>query len=106
MVKGTDTLRSIALVVAVAACGSPAPSFHLAAGDPGLFTLTAGRYRVAWTAEGCTYLELEWAPTSGAAATRIPTTLPAGSTVVELPAGPGYLNRTADCDYRLDVTPA
>jgi hypothetical protein len=113
MVKGTDTLRTIVLVLLLAACNAPVPpSFSLGAGDPGRFELVAGRYRIAWTMGSCTMLRLWWVPATGEAETVTEIPIPmepgaTGSAVLELPAGPGYLDRTADCDdYRVSVGPA
>lgn len=109
MVKGTDTHRLIVLIALVlGSCSAPAASpsaFSVHAGDAGQFTLAAGRYRVAWSAPACTYLDVRWSPSAGDELV-IPVTLPAGDVVVTLPAGSGYLNRAADCDYSIDVTPA
>lgn len=117
MVKGTDTLRrSIAglvlLAMTIVGCQAapstaPAPSsVTLHAGDNGRLELAAGRYRVTWSAAGCTYLSLEWAPASGAIVPVPSPALPAGSATLELAAGSGYVNRSSDCDAEVTFSPA
>ena len=64
-------------------------------GDNAEADLKGGRYRVAWVTTGCTDMRLTW--DAGSASTPIPVSLPAGETVVMLPAGPGSLNRAGVC---------
>ena len=70
----------------------------LKAGDNDGTDLKGGRYRVAWIAEGCTSFDIECAPASGDV-TCLDPALPSGETFVDLPAGKGFLNRVADCEY-------
>lgn len=98
----------LAAILLAVACQSPAASpkpISLHAGDSGQLELAGGRYQVTWSAAGCTYLDLRWTPATGPS-TVIPAPLPAGSATVTLPAGAGYLNRSADCDYSLTLQPA
>ena len=67
-------------------------------GTSGSADLDGGRYRVAWLAPACTTLTIEWVQATGGS-TPIPVVLPSGETFVDLPAGTGSLDRTADCDY-------
>ena len=61
-------------------------------------TSTAARYRVAWVTDGCEIFQVAWVPTDGEA-TAIETAVASGEVFVDLPAGPGSLDRVADCDY-------
>lgn len=106
-------LGIVAAALALAACSgaglaspgaprdaSPAGSdgsIVLAAGDDGLVALAGGRYRISWDAGGCSRLTVAVAPTSGAQAIVVPVDGPTGAVVLELPAGPAYVNRGALC---------
>lgn len=74
------------------------PGVTLKAGDRGGANLEGGRYRVAWYAPACSTLEIEWGRPLGTVIA-MTISLPSGEIVVDLPAGPGFLNRVADCDY-------
>ena len=78
----------------------------LGPGDAAVANLDGGRYRVGWVTDGCTYFQIAWAPT-GIDAIPITVDQPSGEAFVELPAGPGTLDRAADCDYtvRFEVAP-
>jgi hypothetical protein len=92
--------------------------------------LKGGDYRFSWKADGCTELTFGWMP-SNDAGTKLdmsktidfPTALrtftyggvemvakslalPEGDLVVTLPAGPGYLNSTSDCDFTVSIAVA
>jgi len=103
-------------MVVLVGCSAPAPaptSLTFISGAPGAATLAGGSYRVAWSAPGCTYLDVRWSPADGPE-TVIERTgfdgpavgLPDGSSTVQLAAGAGYVNRSADCEATVTVTPA
>ena len=70
----------------------------LTADDTGAADLDGGPYRVAWVAVGCEIFQVAWVPTDGEA-TAIEIATMSGEAFVDLPAGPGSLDRVADCDY-------
>ncbi len=76
------------------------PGLTIKAGDSGAADLQGGTYRIAWDASGCTMFELEWAPADGEPIT-IETGMLAAQQMIDLPAGPGVLNRVADCEYTI-----
>ena len=106
----------VATLFLVAACGDGLPTAApqdpdvlLQARTPGVTldpesgyatTLTAGLYRVAWVTDGCTYFQVAWIP-AGGDATPIEVDQASGEAFIELPAGPGALDRAADCDYTI-----
>ncbi len=75
--------------------------------DPGTVDLAGGPYRIAWVTEGCTLFQVSWMQVDGLV-TRIPVFIgPSGELLIDLPTGPGSLERAADCDYtiRLEEAP-
>jgi hypothetical protein len=76
------------------------PGMTIKPGDSGEANLDQGDYRIAWYAPGCASLSIEWQP-GNSGSTRIVPRLPSGDIVVALPAGVGFLKRTANCqsDY-------
>lgn len=108
-------IRSLILAAVLAGCAAAAPAAQsprtFTPGSSGQADLAAGSYRVSWTAQGCTYLDLRWAPAAGAEVIIVRAgpdgspISPAGTANVALPAGPGFLNRSADCDYVVTLGP-
>jgi hypothetical protein len=104
--------RIALLVLAVAACASPAASpITLHAGDDGRVELAGGQYRVSWQ-QNCNYFTVEIAPTDR---TTSPIEIPVdnattGEVTVVLPAGSAYVNRGGVCadsgGYSVTLTPA
>ena len=108
--------RLVAALFLVAACsdGLPTaapqdPDILLQARTPGVTlepesgyatTLAGGAYRVAWVTDGCTYFQVAWLQ-GGGDTTPIEVDQASGEVFVELPAGPGELERAADCDYTI-----
>ena len=70
----------------------------LSPGDAGAADLDGGPYRIAWVAQACSYFQIAWMPASGEARP-IEVEDASGEVFVDLPAGPGSLDRAADCDY-------
>lgn len=75
-------------------------------------SLPPGKYRVTWNAPDCTYLDVRWSPATGSETVIVrlgfdgtSAMTSSGSVAVDL-GGDGYLNRTADCDYGLELDPA
>lgn len=64
--------------------------------------LEGGRYRIAWYAPECHLLNIWWQ--AGSAKTVIPVELPSGESFVDMPGGPGSLDRTASCGGGADYT--
>jgi hypothetical protein len=110
--------RLILVATLAAACSSSpaAPSaltFH--DGDSTLTNLPAGRYAFSWTATGCTFLEISWAPTTGPATIVVrtgfdgaadPALLPKGSATVAIAGGSAYINHGGNCPNEIRVQPA
>lgn len=96
-------LAAAAIVVVGCGSGAPAPtSTTLVDGQGGLVTFAAGRYRFDWSSS-CTTWYLELAPTAGGPPIEI-STEPTGSAVVDVPAGPAYVNRGGSCPSGFTVT--
>ena len=69
--------------------------------DPGTVDLAGGPYRIAWVTEGCTLFQVSWMQVEGLV-TRMPVFIdPSGELLIDLPTGPGSLERAADCDYTI-----